>query len=87
MALKLNKQITVLPVGRVSIDCYVKVASIAGDKENMIINICFTKESSSGDLVASERYAFTPDMNGENFIRQAYLHLKTFPEFAGAEDC
>jgi hypothetical protein len=27
------------------------------------------------------------DMDGENPVRQAYLHLKTLPEFAGATDC
>lgn len=27
------------------------------------------------------------DMNGENPIAQAYAHLKTLPEFAGAVDC
>lgn len=27
------------------------------------------------------------DINGENPIKQAYLHLKTLPEFAGAVDC
>jgi len=27
------------------------------------------------------------DINGENPVRQAYLHLKTLPEFAIATDC
>lgn len=27
------------------------------------------------------------DINGVNPIAQAYLHLKTLPEFEGAEDC
>jgi hypothetical protein len=27
------------------------------------------------------------DIDGENPVRQAYLHLKTLPEFAGATDC
>jgi hypothetical protein len=27
------------------------------------------------------------DMDGENPVRQAYLHLKTLPEFANAVDC
>jgi len=27
------------------------------------------------------------DLNGENPIKQAYLHLKTLPEFADAVDC
>jgi hypothetical protein len=32
-------------------------------------------------------YSFAPDLNGKNFIAQAYEHLKTLPEFAGATDC
>lgn len=27
------------------------------------------------------------NLNGENPIKQAYLYLKTLPEFADAEDC
>ena len=27
------------------------------------------------------------DLHGENPIKQAYLYLKTLPEFEGAEDC
>jgi hypothetical protein len=30
---------------------------------------------------------FIPDMEGGNFIKQAYLYLKTLPEFADAVDC
>jgi hypothetical protein len=28
-----------------------------------------------------------PSLDGDNSIRQAYLHLKTLPEFANAVDC
>jgi hypothetical protein len=34
-----------------------------------------------------ESYSCTYDINGENPVRQAYLHLKTLPEFANATDC
>jgi hypothetical protein len=37
--------------------------------------------------VANKRYSFAPDLAGKNFIAQAYDHLKTLPEFAGAIDC
>jgi hypothetical protein len=30
---------------------------------------------------------FFPSLEGNNFIAQAYEHLKTLPEFEGAEDC
>lgn len=32
-------------------------------------------------------YFFNADLNGLNFISQAYTHLKTLPEFDGAQDC
>jgi hypothetical protein len=37
--------------------------------------------------VADARYAIPYDIDGDNPIRQAYLHLKSLPEFAGATDC
>jgi hypothetical protein len=37
--------------------------------------------------IASEQYSFVPEMKNSNFIAQAYEHLKTLPEFAGATDC
>jgi hypothetical protein len=33
-----------------------------------------------------KQYDFSVDLNGKNAIAQAYEHLKTLPEFAGAED-
>jgi hypothetical protein len=30
---------------------------------------------------------FTHNLAGKNFIAQAYDHMKTLPEFAGATDC
>jgi hypothetical protein len=35
----------------------------------------------------SKEYSAPYDLDGPNPIRQAYLHLKTLPEFAGATDC
>jgi hypothetical protein len=32
-------------------------------------------------------YSCAYDLDGANPIRQAYLHLKTLPEFANATDC
>jgi hypothetical protein len=32
-------------------------------------------------------YKFAPNLDGANFIKQAYEHLKTLPEFSGATDC
>lgn len=62
---------------------YVKVATIEGSKESMQATVSFSDKRIS----LFKKYEFTPDLDGENFIKQAYEHLKTLPEFAGATDC
>jgi len=87
MALKQRKKINVQPVGEVELDTYIQVIHVSATKEDGMCNVRFRKESKEGGIVSDLVYQFTPDMNGPNFIKQAYLHLKTLPEFAGAEDC
>jgi len=67
-------------------NAYVKVQSISSDKKttNCYVDIRKIKD---GDVFETKRYGFFHDLNGKNFIAQAYNHLKTLPEFAGAEDC
>jgi hypothetical protein len=38
-------------------------------------------------FLSSVSYSCQYDIAGDNPIRQAYLHLKTLPEFANATDC
>jgi hypothetical protein len=64
-------------------DAYIKVKAVRATKEtgNAIVSFagvqgCFEKT-----------YDFTPSMDGGNFIKQAYLYLKSLPEFADAVDC
>lgn len=67
-------------------DGYYKVVSTSGGKDRVTANVSIFN-GEGGVLLGEETYSFIPDMEGENFIRQAYLHLKTLPEFAEAEDC
>ena len=65
-------------------DAYWKITSINGNKYGLIVSVdAFVND------VFSERKtsSFVPVLDGQNFIRQAYEHLKTLPEFAGATDC
>jgi hypothetical protein len=65
-------------------DAYWKINRIYGNKDGFNIEIhVFIDDKVYKQIDAS----FVPDLNGANFIRQAYLHLKTLPEFAGAIDC
>ena len=47
--------------------------------------LAYTKrgETCIGRIVAS----FSPELDGDNFVKQTYNHLKTLEEFAGAVDC
>lgn len=65
---------------------YIKVESITGDKANVNAIVTFKDETINEYLMRKE-YNFVPNMDSGNFIAQAYVHLKTLPEFAGAIDC
>ena len=64
-------------------ECYIKVVSVSGDKENVAAKVEFTSPNVSG----ARTYVFAPLMDGDNFIKQSYEHLKSLDEFAGATDC
>lgn len=97
MALKKNIKITGsanISIGGISIieptfekdlgECYIKVDRLSGNKGEVVAFV--TKTSADGTLLENG-YGFIPDMEGPNFIKQAYDHLKTLPEFEGAVDC
>ena len=67
-------------------NAYIKIASISGSKDLLSARVDFYK-SQNNALLQSVDYAFVPNLGGANFIAQAYTHLKTLPEFAGATDC
>lgn len=66
-------------------DAYIKVERIEGSKEKVVAFVSFN----SPDGVGNQSYAFVPsvDSSSDNFIKQAYEHLKSLNEFNGAEDC
>ena len=65
-------------------DAYWKIENIAGNKNQMSIEIYANVDGAQIQRVVS---TFTPSLDGSNFIRQAYENIKTLPEFAGATDC
>jgi hypothetical protein len=67
-------------------DCYIKVDSIAGGKELLEAEIgYYTKPD--GIRFKGEKAQFVPNLSGDNFFKQAYDHVKAFPQFADATDC
>ncbi len=67
-------------------NAYIKVDLVSGNKTLMRISIGIYREK-DGQQLNGQQFVFTPDLNGKNFLAQAYDHLKTLPEFAGAVDC
>ena len=64
-------------------NCYVKVENISGSKDNLVALVSFTSDKIKG----KKSYEFSPNLEGNNFIAQAYEYLKSLPEFVGAIDC
>jgi len=45
------------------------------------------KKSKDENIISINNITTNYDLDGENPIKQAYIHLKTLPEFADAVDC
>ena len=65
-------------------DVYYKVEQVSGDKQRVEFTMRRYKDGAHVDSFSQE---FKPNMDGGNYIQQAYLHVKTLPEFSGATDC
>jgi len=90
MALLHNLQIEI-GSKQISFDnAYIRVIEYEGYKSNMVWNMRFLvswSESASGSKLKQVAYKCPVNLDGENPMRQAYLYLKTLPEFAEATDC
>lgn len=65
-------------------DAYIKVKSVNGTKESVTAYVDYAKDT---QVLVQKGFQFVPNMNGQNFIKQAYEHLKTLNEFVDAIDC
>lgn len=68
-------------------DAYCKVVNINGNKNSIAVTVWIMTRNDIADPVTVFSSRFEPLLTGENIIAQAYMHLKTLPEFADAEDC
>jgi hypothetical protein len=84
----LEKNLTITKDGfngsLVAKNAYWKVQKVLGDKALISAEVVAIVDAKVVDTVSA---SFVPNMDGGNFIAQAYIHLKTLPEFAGATDC
>jgi hypothetical protein len=86
MALKQNHSIQFHNKNVVFENCYFKVSQVSATKEKAVATVHAMTES-GGSVIDRKDYTFICSLNGENFIAQAYNHLKTLDEFSSAVDC
>jgi hypothetical protein len=66
-------------------DGYLRVSNVFGTKEELGFILAY--QAATGEIpLTTKEFSFAPEMD-DNFIKQAYLYLKTLPEFSDAEDC
>tara|TARA_S200002703_G_C3716786_1_gene220200 strand:- start:46 stop:330 length:285 start_codon:yes stop_codon:yes gene_type:complete len=71
---------------------YIRVDSLQCKKDFALAAVAYYESASSFDAdrpaFKTELISFVPDVTdgSDNFIKQAYLHLKTLDDFSGAED-
>jgi hypothetical protein len=67
---------------------YIRVENVSGNKTRLYVDIKMYKDSAFTTKPIKQLVEkFSPNLDGKNFIAQAYEHLKTLPEFEGATDC
>jgi hypothetical protein len=68
-------------------DLYIRVDRLDATKQQVNATVGFYRDGEIKIGVHTDVYRFAPALVGDNFITQAYEHLKTLPEFDGAVDC
>ena len=69
-------------------NAYHKIAMIYGDKNSIQFRVDVWRDSTTtGSPIATAFHgSFTPSMNGDNFIKQAYTYLKSTDDYGESED-
>lgn len=85
MALKMD---LITETGFDAPSAYIRVVNVAiSGKNAMAFDVTCNRNAESIKSFDVFHYSCPYCIEGENPIRQAYLHLKSLPEFADAEDC
>jgi hypothetical protein len=84
MALKKTKQAS---FGIDVIDAYHRVENLRLDGKDQIAFGVRSYADQEKPFFAEQVFSCAYSLTGDNPIKQAYTHLKTLPEFAGATDC
>ncbi len=65
---------------------YLKIQSFSGSKELLKFDLA-THSRAGEQAITVASFEMPYSIEGANPIKQAYDHLKSLPEFAGAVDC
>lgn len=68
------------------VELYVRVDKVHADKDTAVALVSFCNIESKQNIFGAS-YNFQVALSGDNFIKQAYDHIKNLPEFVGAKDC
>jgi hypothetical protein len=66
---------------------YIRIASTATTNKSVLVFSAYVFADSNYPAISQRQYTCPLDLEGPNPIKQAYLHLKSLPEFANATDC
>ena len=73
--------------GDITVDgVYIKVCQVTASKTDGSAHVRFYK-GKDGNLLKEYNIDFPVNLDGRNFIEQAYVHMKTLPDFAQAVSC
>jgi hypothetical protein len=80
-------QTVITPHGFTASDAYHRVEGTQVGKDKLTFQVRSYKDNSGLPHFADASFNCAYDMAVANPIAQAYIYLKTLPEFAGATDC
>jgi hypothetical protein len=78
---------TTTPHGFSASNAYHRVEGTQVSKDTMTFQVRSYKNNSGLPHFSDASFGCAYNITGDNPIAQAYAHLKTLPEFAGATDC
>lgn len=85
MALKQDMK---TPQGFDAVDAYGRISALSlNGKDAMTFSLSWFKDQAEKSPIVVQHFNAAYSLNGVNPLAQAYLHLKSLPEFAGATDC
>jgi len=81
------KKTTITQQGFNAVDAYHRVEGTQVSKDTITFQVRSYKDNSGLPHFADASFNCAYNISGNNPIAQAYVHLKTLPEFADAIDC